>query len=283
MQWEKDKTYQIPLQRRASDSERTGTDHVMTILRSVRHMRENLADNHSLHILAASALLSPYHFHRVFRQVTRCTPHRFLTAWRMEEAKRLLANQRTNVTDVCMQVGYTSVGTFTTQFTRMVGIPPTRFRQLMRQFGETSFGEAWVLAGCHTPDRAAAQVIGHVTADPDCGVLAVVGMFSSKLPQGPPAACAMVRVPGDAVFLDLPAGDYYPLTMSFPVTATVREAMRSDAACIGESTGAVHITDGHPSRQRSFSVRVRRRLPIDPPLVLAVPLLLAVSRADVTF
>lgn len=258
-------------------------DHLTTVLRSVRHMRANLAGDHSLRILAESALLSPFHFHRVFRQVTRCTPHRFLTAWRMEEAKRLLADQRTSVTDVCMQVGYTSVGTFTTQFSRMVGVPPTRFRHLMRQFGETSFGEAWALAGFRAADRATARVIGRITAEPGCGVLAVVGMFSSRLPQGPPAACVMVRVPGEAVFFDLPAGDYYPLTMSFPVTATVAEAMASDAACVGDSTRAVRVPDGHQGRPRSFSIRVRRRLPIDPPLVLAVPLLLAASRADVTF
>src|SRR5207237_652416 len=80
--------------------------------------------------LADSACMSAFHFSRVFSAVTGISPARFLAALRMAAAKRLLLASERRITEICMDVGYNSLGTFTTLFNEFVGIAPTRFREL---------------------------------------------------------------------------------------------------------------------------------------------------------
>lgn len=102
------------------------------ITRAVEQMRRRLADPLHLTDLARVAAFSPFHFHRLFREYTEMTPARFLAALRMAEARRRLLHSQITVTAISAQVGYTSAGTFTTQFTRLVGTSPANFRRLAR-------------------------------------------------------------------------------------------------------------------------------------------------------
>ena len=78
--------------------------------------------------LARSASVSPSHFSRSFRAAFGETPHRYLLTRRMERAKALLRAGELSVTDVCMAVGCTSLGSFSTQFRRFVGDSPSAYR-----------------------------------------------------------------------------------------------------------------------------------------------------------
>ncbi len=90
----------------------------------------------SLHQAASEACLSPFHFHRLFRATFGETPHDFLTNLRMDRARRLLAIGGMTVTEVCMEVGYSSLGSFSTKFQSLVGRPPTEYqREVRRVFG----------------------------------------------------------------------------------------------------------------------------------------------------
>jgi AraC-like DNA-binding protein len=99
---------------------------------AVARMKEDLAAALPLSDLARSVPFSRFHFLRLFRTVTGLTPGRFLAALRMAEARRLLLHSSLAVGVIGPQVGYTSVGTFTTQFTRLVGLSPEQFRKLVR-------------------------------------------------------------------------------------------------------------------------------------------------------
>ena len=68
--------------------------------------------------------LTPYHFARIFRNVTGIPPGEFLTAVRLERTKQLLLDTDLGVAEVCFEVGYESVGTFATRFKDLVGLPP---------------------------------------------------------------------------------------------------------------------------------------------------------------
>lgn len=102
------------------------------IERVVEGIRERYHEDLSLENFAEMARLSPYHLTRVFRRETGLPPHRFLGAVRLEEAKRMLVFTDHSVVDISVQVGYSSLGTFTTRFTDMVGISPGRYRRLQR-------------------------------------------------------------------------------------------------------------------------------------------------------
>ncbi|MCW3030765.1 MAG: transcriptional regulator, AraC family [Solirubrobacterales bacterium] len=78
--------------------------------------------------LARAAGLSQAHFSREFRRAFGETPHAYLLTRRLERAAALLRNTDRSVLEICSAVGLQSVGSFTTTFTRVYGMPPTAYR-----------------------------------------------------------------------------------------------------------------------------------------------------------
>jgi AraC-like DNA-binding protein len=79
--------------------------------------------------VARAAYLSPAHFIRLFDAVFGRTPHQFRIDARLDRARRLLARGEHSVTDVCMAVGFSSLGSFSDLFTRRVGSSPSAWRR----------------------------------------------------------------------------------------------------------------------------------------------------------
>ena len=79
--------------------------------------------------MAAVAHVSEAHFIRTFRAVFGETPHRYLQRRRVERSMFLLRETGRSVTDVCFDVGFTSVGTFSRTFRDIVGETPSGYRQ----------------------------------------------------------------------------------------------------------------------------------------------------------
>jgi AraC-like DNA-binding protein len=102
-------------------------------LRSLTRARAlvETADELSIKDIAAHVGISPFHFIRRFESVFGVTPHQLRIRTRLERAKQLLALDRA-VTDVCMEVGFTSLGTFSTTFARRVGTTPSAYQRRMR-------------------------------------------------------------------------------------------------------------------------------------------------------
>ena len=78
--------------------------------------------------LARAAYMSPAHFSRQFRAAYGETPYSYLMTRRIERAKTLLRRGDLSVTDVCMAVGCTSLGSFSARFTELVGESPSAYR-----------------------------------------------------------------------------------------------------------------------------------------------------------
>lgn len=78
--------------------------------------------------MARAALMSPAHFARQFRAAYGETPYTYLMTRRIERAKALLRRGDLSVTDVCMAVGCTSLGSFSSRFTELVGESPSAYR-----------------------------------------------------------------------------------------------------------------------------------------------------------
>ena len=99
----------------------------------------SFSDPITLDRAAREACLSPFHFQRLFLRVFGETPRDFLTRRRMDTAERLLAAGNLPVTDVCLEVGYTSLGTFSSRFAARTGQSPSAFRREARR---------WVAPAC---------------------------------------------------------------------------------------------------------------------------------------
>jgi AraC family transcriptional regulator len=82
--------------------------------------------------LAHAACLSPNHLLRSFRQVFGQTPHQYLTEVRLGEARRLLTETDRPVTEICLAIGFQSLGSFSWLFRRRVGVSPETYRRQFR-------------------------------------------------------------------------------------------------------------------------------------------------------
>ncbi|MGP6172645.1 helix-turn-helix transcriptional regulator [Corynebacterium sp. A21] len=102
----------------------------ITVIRRVRDRIDREYD-HPLNVeeLARGAYLSSGHLSREFRRIYGESPYSYLMTRRIERAKTLLRRGDMNVTEVCFAVGSSSLGTFSTRFTELVGMPPSVYRR----------------------------------------------------------------------------------------------------------------------------------------------------------
>ena len=101
-------------------------------LRRLRRARDRMDREYAQPLdvpaLARTALMSPAHFSRRFREAYSETPYSYLMTRRIERAKALLRRGDLTVTDVCFAVGCTSLGSFSVRFTEIVGETPSMYR-----------------------------------------------------------------------------------------------------------------------------------------------------------
>lgn len=82
--------------------------------------------------VARDAGISPYHFIRQFEAVFGATPHQYRIRSRLDRARLLLARDEHSITEVCMELGFSSLGTFSQLFTDRTGESPSEFRKRAR-------------------------------------------------------------------------------------------------------------------------------------------------------
>lgn len=100
-----------------------------------------------LDAVAGHAGYSRYHFVRLFRDVYGETPGQYLSRRRIERARDLLRSANLTVTEICMLVGFSSLGTFCARFKQQVGLTPTQFRRQAAEATGTA-GDAAHIPGC---------------------------------------------------------------------------------------------------------------------------------------
>jgi AraC-like DNA-binding protein len=232
--------------------------------------------------LAARTYFSPFHFSRIFRRDTGVTPGQYLTAVRLFEAKRLLLNTSLSVADVACQVGYPGVGTFTTRFTRLVGVSPGHYRRLPPgQILSITDDVArlpipdWAPAGAWQRQSRAfgcgGTIVGSVHIAPAGQVSRLlVGVFDDPIPQGPPVIWELVRGTDSARWrLDgLPTGQWTIIAVAEGLSADGMAIFAGMGGPVQVNTGAIVRVD----------LELRRPQRTDPPIM--VPLSDHVAERD---
>ena len=110
-----------------------GEDTFARLYRSREFLADRLDQPLRLADAAGEACLSAYHYHRMFLRAFGETPHEFLTRLRIDRAKQLLARDESPVTEVCLAVGYESLGSFSSLFRSLVGRSPSEYRRGLRR------------------------------------------------------------------------------------------------------------------------------------------------------
>ena len=108
------------------------TEHLRELAR-LRRVRDRIDRDYAqpldVEALARGAHMSAGHLSRRFRQAYGESPYSYLMTRRIERAMALLRRGDLSVTEVCFEVGCGSLGTFTTRFTELVGVPPSAYRR----------------------------------------------------------------------------------------------------------------------------------------------------------
>ena len=123
------------------------------LLRARDTMDRSYAQPLDIAALARIAIVSEAHFIRTFKDTFGETPHRYLQRRRVERAMFMLRETKRSITDICLEVGFTSLGTFSRTFTDIVGRTPSDYRAqgtvinaptcfTMSWMRPSSFGEA---------------------------------------------------------------------------------------------------------------------------------------------
>lgn len=262
------------------------------IERVVAYMYERHGESITLADMAEVARLSQFHFSRMFLAATGVSPGRFLSAIRLHKAKTLLLTTSETVTDISYTVGYNSLGTFTTRFTKSVGIPPMRFRRtsglinavpgMIHTAGDrcprSSAGAAGVRDGeARSPYVLGGSVRGRVRFPEGQRFTRVyLGLFDSAIAQGPLQAGAVLD--GGSPEFELPfvpEGEWYLLAVGEVEDADRRGEGTRPARLIGRD-GPFKVVDGEQVESRLAMRAVRRT---DPPILLALPDLETPGRA----
>jgi AraC-like DNA-binding protein len=128
------------------------------------HIDQHYAAALDLDQLASVAGVSKYHLVRSFEAAYAETPIRYLTRRRIERAQDLLRAANLTVTEICMLVGFASLGSFSSRFTQLVGESPTAYRDRWAARGAPHVPGCWLFmrgvfdlggtVGAETPDRA---------------------------------------------------------------------------------------------------------------------------------
>jgi AraC family transcriptional regulator len=252
--------------------DRVASGYPVAVERALAAMRGPLDQPLSLATLAEIAGLSPFHFARTFRQATGSPPGQFLAALRLERAKRLLLTTDLPVTEICFAVGYDSLGTFTTRFTQLVGLPPSRVRRLPDLLTEAV---ARLPGDGLAPVRADAApgVTGRVAPSAGADGLIFVGLFTGAIAQGRPVAGTVLAGPGPFRLPAPPDGRYHLLAAALPHPRDPLACLLPGAALrVGRAAGTLLARGGRVSGPTDIALRPPQAT--DPPTLVALPALL---------
>jgi len=240
------------------------------VLRVIETMREHLGEPLTIDDMARTAMFSKFHFTRIFQRVTGLSPGRFLSAMRLQKAQELLVTTSLNVADISYQVGYNSVGTFSSRFARSVGLSPTEYRQ-HGGFPPEVRVDRTVHVG-----RPCGAVRGTALSQITTRLGRVfVGLFPDLIRQGRPVACTVLDGPGQYLLEGVPPGTWHVVVTSI---SSQHGTSHNGIGSPDPTSDQVLYVGRHPdvtvppgTLVLLPDIRLRPLRAFDPPMLLALP------------
>jgi AraC-like DNA-binding protein len=214
--------------------------------------------------------MSKFHFLRVFEAITGTTPHNFVACCRIERAKELLLNSTKSITDICMEVGYSSLGSFSTTFSMLVGASPSEFRWISRHLRRFHVEKAINKFLERRSAEGLDQIHGIVEAPPNAEGFIFIGAFDRGAPQGAPDSPTILLRPG-SFSIERPKNPVgHLLAAMIPFPANLSSFVLN---CPVALVASRRLSPGE-TFTRPLILELRPPKVTDPPLVVTLPLLL---------
>lgn len=234
-------------------------------IRAISAMHENLGEPLSVDDMARAAMFSKFHFTRIFQRATGVSPGRFLSALRLQRAKQLLISTSLNVSDISVRVGFNSVGTFSSRFSRSVGMSPTAYRRMA--------GYAVHIPtdlGGNRGQPSNARICGRLRfAEGAHPGLVFLGLFQQRIPEGRPVRCGILNHQTSFHFDSVPHGTWYLLAQCVahsPLTP-VEHVARANQAVSVATFGPLDVAQGAAI---TADLTFKPASTLDPPVLMAL-------------
>ncbi|WP_422658026.1 helix-turn-helix transcriptional regulator [Paenibacillus sp. EC2-1] len=236
-------------------------------------MREHLNEDITTRQLANYAGYSPYHFSRVFKSITGISVRQYLSALRIESGKAYLLKEPSMLVKVLYSIGFTSMGSFLTRFKQFVGQSPKRFRasseslhSYINQYASTP------LALPQEQERLLPRIRCQITTPDSFQGLIFVGLFPRPVPdQRPVTGTALNFQKRTCQFSGIPHGTYYLLAAGIPWSMNPKDYFLLDRSLRGKYETSILVDE---TTDMDLQLTLREPHPIDPPIVVNLPLLL---------
>jgi AraC-like DNA-binding protein len=262
----------MPTQSNAASPHRDATveAYEAAVVRAIHHMKERLAEPLDLDALAHVAAISKFHLVRVFDEMTGTTPHHFLACLRMQRAKELLLKTDSTITDICLKVGYSSLGTFSNTFNALVGVPPQEFRALPKRMTAAHFATAiWKYLAARKKISGPA-IEGVVEGPRSPKGFIFVGTFTDGVPLGVPFSGTVMVGRGKFCIERPAAAEFHLLAALVPLSAKLAEMVVNIPISYVASARVQSDPGATPGKH---VLRLRPLRATDPPIVMALPAL----------
>lgn len=253
-----------------SESNDILVDHTRMVERVVSVMRSE-TEPLTLNDYAEIAGLSPYYFNRTFRQIIGIPPGEFATSLRFERAKHMLLHTQGSVTEICFEVGYESLGTFSTRFKNLVGVTPAQFRNLPDAVADLDFSKStFNIDPRHLHIRG--RIEGTMSMPNDNRNSIFVGVYPAAIAVSTPVVGRMVTEPGPFELPYVPYGNWILLAASVPQVSDPLEHLLPKDQLLVASSQPFQLQPG--LELANVHLAFRRPHPLEPPVVTALPSLL---------
>jgi len=241
--------------------------HTRAVHRVISTIRGRLDESISLKEMASVAYMSRFHFNRTFREITGLPPRRFLSALRVESATRMLLDTDHRVTDICLDVGYNSLGTFIRRFSEALGVSPMRLRSIRRSSGHGLLQQQDTSQSHGRPECC---LEGRILAPTSFSGPIFIGLFATRIPEGVPVACTFRYSSGEFRIAPVPTGKHYLFALGLPWPQRISDFFSYDSALRG---GGELVTVERDKTEFS-EISLREAIPTDPPILVNLPFLL---------
>ncbi|MGO5014670.1 helix-turn-helix transcriptional regulator [Niallia sp. Sow4_A1] len=230
------------------------------VLKSIEYMKNNYSDDTlTLDSIANSVNLSKFHFNRVFKKITGIPPRKYLMSIRLYKSKQLLHESNLRLTDICFDVGYNSLSTFTSKFKSEVGISPSTYKEKTSILDFKELQHKKVNGG---------EITGRIIAPPNFVGTIFIGLFNEFIPSGEPIACSIQNRDGDFLIDGFPNGEFYLFVAGANKKDGLRFPIDTDNLYRCMHLEKISVKDN--SINLTYPLKLREKNIADPPIILSL-------------
>ncbi|MBS4195290.1 helix-turn-helix transcriptional regulator [Lederbergia citri] len=245
-------------------------DILNAVEKSIEYMKNHLEEDITSEELAAEFGYSTSHFLRSFKEATGVTPRHYLSALRIEASKEILSKPSNTILKSLLNVGYKSIGSFSSRFKQFVGLSPQQFKvksDLLYQYFNLYKDKNSFPAPMSSPS----SITCHIQAPSTFKGLVFVGLFPRPIPDQRPIMGAVLHNEGTYTFSQVPEGIFYILVAAIKWSKNPKDYFILDKSLRGKVDHPIKVSKETISE---VTIKLREPMPFDPPILINLPMLL---------